>query len=122
MRIISARFVTGVAVLAAGAVLASTAQAATVEVVDGNVVFTAAPGETNDLRIGWDSFTDMGAPLTAGPGCEQIDANSARCLESGAPVVDTGDGDDRVDVRLWCCGTVTVHGGDDDDNILMYGN
>jgi hypothetical protein len=109
MRIIGTCVGIGIAVLVAGGAFASAAQAATLEVVDGAVVFMAAPDETNDLRIVGESFTDLGAPLSAGPGCEQIDANRARC--SGPPVVETGDGDDRVDVRFPCCGTVTVHGG-----------
>jgi Ca2+-binding RTX toxin-like protein len=127
MRIIGARVGTGMAVLAAGSVFASAAQAATVEVVDGTVVFTAAPGETNDVRIGNVRFTDVGAPLTAGPGCEQIDANSAQCPQSNElqfpAVVSTGDGDDRVSVFQYCCGsTVTLRGGSGDDNIVFSGN
>jgi Ca2+-binding RTX toxin-like protein len=121
MRSFGTRVTTGIALLVAAGVFASAAQAATLEVVDGAVVFTAAPGETNDLGIVGESFTDLGAPLTAGPGCVQIDANRASCL-SGPPVVETGDGDDRVDVRFPCCGTVTVHGGTGADNILIFGN
>ena len=48
VRTLLAAIVSGSIVLGA----ASVAQAATVAVVDGTVVFTAAPGEVNDVRAG----------------------------------------------------------------------
>ena len=64
----------GIAVLAAFALFVPVAQAATLEVVVGTAVFTAAPGELNDVR----AFIDSGAPLSARTGCEQLDASTAR--------------------------------------------
>jgi Ca2+-binding RTX toxin-like protein len=100
------------AVATVGAMLipVSAAGAATIEVVDGTAVFSAAPGEANDVRAGTRAnpdtefrtlkVTDAGAPLTAGAGCEQIDAHSAWCpenLRSGLPLlVRAGDRSDRV--------------------------
>lgn len=101
---------TAVTAVATVLTLSSAAGAATIEVVDGAAVFTAAPGEANDVRAGTRAnpdtegrtlkVTDAGAPLTAGAGCEQIDAHSAWCPEpllSGIPLLmRTGDRNDRV--------------------------
>ena len=92
--------------------------------VDGTVVFRAAPGETNHVLTnepGGLTVTDTGAPLTVGPGCEQLDANRARCTgpDTGFdfPVdVTLGDGDDFVGVTTYHRKTI-VHGGVGDDAI-----
>jgi Ca2+-binding RTX toxin-like protein len=101
---------TTVATVATVLTVSSAAGAAKIEVVDGTAVFSAAPGEANDLRAGTranpDSegrtlkVTDAGATLTAGAGCEQIDAHNAWCPEpllNGMPLlVRTGDRNDHV--------------------------
>lgn len=99
-------------------------------------VFTlqAAPGEANDVSAdasASDSFVirDGGAPLTAGPGCTQVDATSARCPRVRGRA-SLGDGDDRMtlppsfslDVAGDGGGDVItaggiVHGGDGDDTL-----
>src|SRR4051812_11141839 len=63
--------------------------------------FMARPGEANDVttvllgnRV---RIRDTGAPLEAGPGCEQLGEHEANCTGAGGYfVIDTGDGDDRV--------------------------
>ena len=89
-------------------VSASSASAATVEIFDGTVVFSAAPGEVNNVRSG--AFSGAGSNLTiidsaatvaAGAGCEQIDAHTARCPEDeigpARPlIVWARDGNDRL--------------------------
>lgn len=111
--------------------LASAAGAATIEVVDGAAVFTAAPGEVNDVRAGTRAnrdpdgrtlkVTDAGATITAGPGCEQLDAHNAWCPEppfSGIPLImRMGDRNDRVFVDDFferAVVNVRGEGGDDD--------
>jgi Ca2+-binding RTX toxin-like protein len=113
---------------------AASASAATIEVVDGTAVFTAAPGEANNVRAGTlaapDTVSlkviDAGAPLTAGPGCKQLDANSAWCPDPLSPApfqpllaltVQLGDGNDRVNVDDRGTRPVTVYGDDGDDTI-----
>ena len=101
---------TAVTAVATVLTLAPAAGAATLEVVDGAAVFTAAPGEANDVLAGTRAnpdpdgrtlkVTDAGATITAGSGCEQIDAHSAWCPEppfDGIPLImRLGDRDDRV--------------------------
>jgi Ca2+-binding RTX toxin-like protein len=125
----------GIAGLAALALFAPVTQAGTLEVVDGTAVFTSAPREVNDVRAGVSAtgnnllmpvkFIDSGAPLTAGTGCEQLDASSAWCpgLSSDSPfLIWVGDGDDRVDVRDPAPREdVTIHGGSGRD-VLAVGN
>lgn len=109
---------------------ASAASAATVAVVDGTVVFTAAPGEVNDVRAGtWAAppasvtlkVIDAGAPLTAGAGCQQLDANSVWCPEpifTPLPlVVYAGDGADRVVVDDRERRAVTLYGETGNDTL-----
>jgi hypothetical protein len=110
------------------------ASAATIAVHGETAIFRAAPGEANDLDIigcYWGPCgvgdrlvaTDVGAPLTVGAGCEQLDANRAACPEDpddyfyGHPLrVVAGDGDDQVhehsDRR-----EVTLRGGSGDDDM-----
>lgn len=95
------------------------------------VTFMAAPGETNRVlavettKDGW-VLRDAAAPLSAGPGCVAIDANSASCTSTLAePRLDitTGDGDDEVRVVHRPDGPpppypavpTSVRGGDGDD-------
>jgi Ca2+-binding RTX toxin-like protein len=118
-----------VAVVGAVGLLAPAAHAATVEVVNGTAVFTAAPGEHNDVRAGTlaipDGRTlridDAGAPLTAGPGCRRLAVGSVWCPEATpgalALSVSTGDENDQVFIDDSVFRTVTVHGGTGDDTI-----
>ena len=122
-------------VVAAGIVpvQAASASAATIEVVDGTAVFTAAPGEANNVRAGTlaapDTVSlkviDAGAPLTAGPGCQQLDANSAWCPDPPAgpfqPLLPLtmrlGDGNDRANVDDRGTRAVTINGESGNDTI-----
>ncbi len=130
MTFVSARVATGIAVLVASIWFASAAQAATVEVIDGTVVFSAAPGEANDvnaLSTGVPSFGvrigDAGASLAVvGPGCDRLDEHTATCPEeregSLGLSIDTGDGDDHVRVEdATHRGNVIIRGGKGDDAI-----
>jgi Ca2+-binding RTX toxin-like protein len=124
IRTVLAAIVTGGIVLGA----APAADAATVAVVDGTAVFTAAPGEVNNVRAGTlaapDTMTlkviDSGAPLTPGPGCQQLDPNSVWCPESDPLlplVVWADDGDDQVVVDDGLPRVVTVHGQRGNDTV-----
>jgi Ca2+-binding RTX toxin-like protein len=139
------------AVAVAAALTAAPASAATVSVTAsqpdiGNdaLHYTAAPGETNDVRIategvltyrGW-IVNDATAPLTAGDGCTSLDAHTASCpltdTEANLEVfVDLGDGDDLASVRDACgdgdggedfaCHDPVVHGGPGDDVLVGTG-
>jgi Ca2+-binding RTX toxin-like protein len=123
----SAKRVVQVALAVAGVtfVQAAAASASSIRVVDGAAVFTAAPGEANDVLAGTraapDARTlkviDNGAPLSAGPGCQQLDAHSAWCPDPLALVVHAGDGNDRVDIDDNEARDVTVYGEDGSDTI-----
>jgi Ca2+-binding RTX toxin-like protein len=102
--------------------------------------FQAAPGEENDVTIsvkgaifasGW-LVNDNSAPLTAGPGCESLDAHTASCPLVGTEVtlgvnVALGDGHDWANVGQACghndqdfpCDGATVDGGSGAD--LIWG-
>src|SRR6266508_3508894 len=76
-------------------------------------IFTAEPGETNDLDVSLLMvFTDLGAPLTAGEGCTSLGPNSAYCF---APNVDAylRDGDDNARVLVNGIGRVFAGSGND---------
>jgi hypothetical protein len=89
------------------AALTAPAHAATVSVEGSTLRVLAAPGEVNELTIDPSTVTDLGAPLTAGPGCTPA-PNAATCLPTTGAFVDAGDGDDTVDARngstdsIWC--------------------
>src|SRR5689334_11757949 len=88
----------------AGAV--ATASASTVQTGTGlGLTYAAAPGEQNtvtiDVATGHVDVADTTAPLTAGRGCDQVDAHRARCGTHGLPYgVEAllGDGDDTLTV------------------------
>ena len=94
---------------AACAVAAASASAGTIDLVGDTVVFTAAPGEINDVGVGEGAsyaatltVEDKAVPLTVNtPVCALVNANRAVCSElpSGAarPVtVYAGDGNDKL--------------------------
>src|SRR6266540_4997189 len=115
-------------------VQAAAASASSIQVVAGSAVFTAAPGEANDVRAGTLAAPDArslkvidnGAALSAGPGCQQIDAHSAWCPDppNAGPfdpllplVVHAGNRDDHVIVNDVGIRDVTVYGEDGDDAV-----
>jgi Ca2+-binding RTX toxin-like protein len=116
------------------AVSPSAASAATVELVDGTVVFTAAAGERNavsagtrvlgpPLRLG---IVDNGAPLTVrGTGCTALDEHTAVCGdETTAPTLpvamDLGDAEDTLFYEeVAGRRELTVRGGAGDDSIRV---
>ena len=115
------------AAIAVGAVIgssgASTAAAATVAVVDGSVVFTASPGERNDVTAHELTISDAGAPVTAGTGCTQLDAHTVSCPEppfAAFPLtVHTGDRNDRALLDSACCRLLTLRGGTGADALTV---
>lgn len=121
----------GVGVVAAVAVgaLAPAAGAATVSVVNGTAVFTAAAGEANNLTVtgvpdgpAHLAFRDR-ASLVAGDGCTQV-AAGVDCPEPEkgtlALVVRAGDGDDVVTVLdPLRSRVVTVYGQDGNDTVFV---
>jgi hypothetical protein len=111
------------------------AMAGTVEVVPavchprgGGCVYQArvrgAAGEVNAFTLtGTVSevvVSDAGAPLQVGPGCERIDAHTARCAVDRT-AVDAGDGNDEVRNRIAVRAqtqAITVDGGPGDDHLI----
>src|SRR4051812_27610646 len=131
-------FVTAAALLALA--LPSAAQAATATTADGNLRYTAAPGEVNNVsfaRVSGDTFrvTDVGAVITAGTGCVQESPNVVRCATArGRPIIarlgDQNDsaasrtsrtvqlfGEDGNDRLSGASGRDTLDGGNGDDNL-----
>jgi Ca2+-binding RTX toxin-like protein len=109
--------------------MATGAHASTVSVVDAEhgreVVFTAAPGELNDVALRWRSnapnppvkeISDSGSVVTPGAGCVSIDAHTVRC-EGGLDRVMLDDGDDRLTVAGSLAGSVIASGGPGDDQL-----
>jgi hypothetical protein len=87
------------------------------------LVFTAAAGESNQLTIAPEEVgspdvrwrvQDAGAALQAGPGCEQVDSNTAVCRTRAVGPVQLGDGDDRT-----VANSGRVSGGDGQDVISV---
>jgi hypothetical protein len=101
------RFPTTFGALLLLATLTAPAHAATVSVEGPTLRVLAAPGERNALTVGTSAVTDLGSPVTAGPGCAPA-PSGATCLPSTGVFVDAGDGDDTVDARngstdsVWC--------------------
>jgi Ca2+-binding RTX toxin-like protein len=95
-------------VVLAGAVSASVSHAATVAVAGYKVVYTAGPGEVNQLTVSGYTFTDPGAVITAGTGCTSTSAHVATCngaIASDYDIAlldgnDTGAIGDAVDRRV----------------------
>ncbi len=89
------------------------------EVCNQVFTFAAAPGEANDVTADLPAsgpyvIRDTGAPLTAGNGCAQVDAQSARCANV-LGTVRLGDGNDRL---TFPAGSEQEIFGDEGDDIL----
>jgi hypothetical protein len=104
------------------------AQAATVSVEGDALRVVAAPGEANQLGITAGpslTVTDLGAPLSAGPGCASAADGSTECAApAGAPAVarievDAGDLDDSV--RIEAGVPAWILGGDGADQLVGGG-
>lgn len=117
--------------LVAGALwVAGPAAASTIEVNDPcdgakdcepTLVFTAEPGEANDLTQSYASSGDLlirddGAVLHAGSGCARLSAHTARCPGQTNFAVGLGNGDDRA-----VLGYATVDLGPGDDQVETAG-
>ncbi|MFL5895568.1 MAG: hypothetical protein ACJ76Z_10730 [Thermoleophilaceae bacterium] len=92
-----------VAVTAALLVAAPAAQAAVATTADGNLRYTAADGEQNNVafsRVSADTFkvVDTGAAIQAGDGCTQDTPNQVTCTTApGMPIIAVlGDQIDRA--------------------------
>src|SRR3954451_10936114 len=124
--------------LALGAV--PSALAATATTADGNLRYTAAGGESNNVsfaRVSGETFrvTDVGATIAAGTGCTQESPNVVTCTTApGKPIIaNLGDqnaraaskrsrsvqlfGEDGNDRLAGASGPDTVDGGPGDDNL-----
>jgi Ca2+-binding RTX toxin-like protein len=92
--------------LLAWAAIPSAAQASTATTADGNLRYTASPGEVNNVtfaRVSGNTFraTDVGAVIVAGTGCTQESPNVVSCTAgNGRPIIATlGDQNDRAASR-----------------------
>src|SRR6478672_2025563 len=133
------RVLVSLAVLACLAMPAA-AGAATATTADGNLRYTAAGGEINNVtfaRVNGDTFrvTDTGATIAAGTGCTQDRPNVVSCTTAaGRPIIATlGDQNDRAASRTsrsvqffgedgndrlgGASGGDTLDGGPGDDNL-----
>lgn len=117
-------------------VLPAAAGAATVEYTQSaqrygpyhRLGFQAAPGERNAVTVerrelAW-TFRDTAAPLTAGRGCQSLDAQTVRCDTAGVDdhQLELGDGDDVAVMGEGAYGTVA--GGEGHDRLagsLLFG-
>jgi hypothetical protein len=90
------------------AALPSAAQAGEIHREGDAIVWSAGPGEANNVTLGAAGIqlTDSGAALTAGAGCIQTGPNSATCDATDVReiVLEAGDGADR----LQSAGTIAV--------------
>src|SRR5258707_8338315 len=82
------------------------ARAATATTADGNLRYTAAAGEVNNVsfgRVSGDTFriTDLGATIAAGTGCNQDSPNVVTCTTAAARplIANLGDQNDRATSR-----------------------
>src|SRR4051794_40354129 len=96
------RTVLSLALLACAAV-PSAAQASTATTADGNLRYTASPGEVNNVSFARVSGStsrapDVGGVIVAGPGCTQESPNVVRCTPgNGPPIIPPlGDQNDRA--------------------------
>jgi hypothetical protein len=98
------------------------AQAATATTADGNLRYTAAAGEVNNVsfgRVSGETFrvTELGATIVAGAGCTQVSPNVVDCTTAaGRPIIaNLGDQDDRAVSRT--SRTVQLFGEDGNDRL-----
>jgi hypothetical protein len=95
------------------------AQASTVSRTGSTITFTAAPGETNDVRISSGPIglviTDT-AGLTAAGDCTQVSPTEANCGVDGDFVISLGDGNDSL-FEAGSFRPVHVDGGPGDDKL-----
>jgi|GEM_PF-6120131 len=93
------------------------------------LIFSAAPGERNQLAVSIDRATghvllrDAGARVLAGRGCTAIDERTVRCVDPGFVSIDAGDGDDAVTIVSTAQTTTFVWagGGDGADTLSLSG-
>src|SRR3954454_9182570 len=104
------------------ALQAPVAFAGSVLVDAGTLTFTAAPGETNRMDIGFaddrnEYIVSDSVPLSAGAGCGQS-GRGATCAGTGlaAVLIDLGDGDDQGDAAGGHA-PITMHGGPGNDEL-----
>lgn len=110
-----------IAILLSAPCLSLAATVRTVDLVGGErVVFKAARGETNHLRVSSRgdiyTFVDTRSRVEAQRGCVELDPHRVRCWPDhpGTPVVRLGDRGDRVKLTE----SATVRGGSGDDVLL----
>jgi RTX calcium-binding nonapeptide repeat (4 copies) len=121
--------------LALSALPAESLAASAETVVSGEkrwVLYTAAPGEANQLLVEASTngqavrFTDPGAAIEPGSGCESAPGDRVVCrIEQGVLLVqaDLGDGTDRADARTANAQApqINIVGGDGNDVIRGHG-
>lgn len=98
--------------------IAAPAQAGTVQITGGKIVFTAAPGEANYLDITTHAVEDR-VPITAGPGCTQSGTYMVGCSlpETAEFVAYLGDGDDVAEAD-WAFRPTVLYGEDGRDRLI----
>jgi Ca2+-binding RTX toxin-like protein len=101
---------------------AASAQAATVAVSGATITYQAGAGEANALTVTGVApsaqFSDTGATIAPGPGCQaQADGSVACTAGAGAPQLQilTGDRNDRVDAESNAFTLVHISGANGDD-------
>jgi hypothetical protein len=85
----------------------------------GELDFTAAAGVKNRLTVAasgafW-RLTETEAPITAGPGCEQVIVNRVRCAQAAVTGLSLNGGDENDRITTADGVDATVNGGAGDD-------
>src|SRR5258707_15787126 len=100
------RLSTFVTTVALALLAAPAAHAATATTADGNLRYTAAAGEGNNVsfaRVSGETFriTELGATIAAGTGCTQDSPNVVTCTtKTGQPIIaNLGDPNERAASR-----------------------
>jgi hypothetical protein len=116
------RLSTLVTTTALGLLAAPAAHAATATTADGDLHYTAAAGEANNVsfsRVSGDTFrvTELGTTIAAGSGCDQVNPNVVTCTTgAGRPIIaNLGDQDDVATSRT--SRTVQLFGEDGNDRL-----
>ncbi len=107
-----------------------------------DITFVSKPGEANAVEVlyyGPNEFTDLGAVLTAGPGCVSLGPNSAYCGVPGNVTASLGNRDDTAlisahgNINVWAgagsdkvgvdsfAGGASVYGEQGNDEVSVVG-
>ncbi|MEA2496429.1 MAG: hypothetical protein QOJ29_4340, partial [Thermoleophilaceae bacterium] len=102
---------------------AESAIASTATAVDGNLRYTAASGEANDVgfaRVATNTYrvTDTGTVIVAGTGCTQESPNVVKCTMASRKVIIASLGDQNDNATAAATRTTQIFGEDGNDRLI----